>query len=101
MGYTQLAAIYIKRARATGDFSLNSKAQTAIDKALEIAPEEGAARKLKSSLHLTFHRFAEALELGKKLQTEFPTNAFIYGVLTDANAELGIQRSRRNGAKDG
>lgn len=89
MGYSQLAAIYIKRARSTGDFSLNSKAETAVDKALQIAPEDAPARKLKASLHLTLHRFPEALELGKKLQTEFPNDAFIYGVLTDANTELG------------
>jgi len=88
-GYNQLAAIYIKRARSTGDFSLNSKAETAVDKALKIASEDIPARKLKASLHLTFHRFPEALELGKKLQIEFPNDAFVYGVLTDANAELG------------
>ena len=88
-GYTQLAAIYIKRARAGGDFSLNSKAAAAVDKALEIAPADVGARKLKASLFLTFHRFAEALEAGKKLQAEFPADAFVYGVLTDANVELG------------
>ena len=89
MGYTQLAAVYIKRARATGDFSLNSKAETAIEKALQVAPEDAAAQKFKASLHLTFHRFAEALDLGKKMQNEYPNDAFIYGVLTDANVELG------------
>lgn len=88
-GYVQLAAVYIKRARSTGDFSLNSKAETAIDKALQIAPDDASARKLKASLHLTFHRFTEGLELGKKLQQELPNDAFVYGVLTDANAELG------------
>ncbi len=88
-GYVQLAAVYIKRARANGDFSLNSKAETAIDKALQLAPEDVPARKLKASLHLTFHRFAEALELGKELQAEFPSDAFVYGVLTDAQVELG------------
>ncbi len=89
MGYTQLAALYIKRARAGGDFSLNSKAATAVEKALQLAPDDVPARKLKASLHLTFHRFAEGLELGKKLQAEYPNDAFVYGVLTDANAELG------------
>lgn len=88
-GYTQLAVIYIKRARETGDFSLNSKAENAVNKALEIAPDDVSARKLKASLNLTFHRFTEALELGKKLQNEFPNDAFVYGVLTDANVELG------------
>lgn len=89
MGYSQLATIYIRRARAGGDFSLNSKAETAVDKALSFAPADVPARKLQASLHLTFHRFPEALDAGKKLQTEFPTDAFVYGVLTDANAELG------------
>ena len=88
-GYNQLAVIYIGKARETGDFGLNSKAETAIDKALQIAPGDASARKLKASLHLTFHRFAEALEAGIKLQKEFPNDAFVYGVLTDANAELG------------
>ena len=32
---------------------------------------------------------AEGLEAGKALQKEFPDDAFVYGVLTDANAELG------------
>ena len=89
MGYTQLAAVYIKRARSTGDFSLNSKAETAVEKALQIAPEDAAAQKFRASLHLTFHRFAEALDLGKKLQNEYPNDAFVYGVLTDANVESG------------
>ena len=89
LAYNQLAAIYIKRARSTGDFGLNTKAQNAVDKALEIAPEDLTAQKLKASLHLTFHRFTEALELGKKLQTIAPDDALVDGVLTDANAELG------------
>ena len=88
-GYTQLAVAYIKQARKTGDFSLNKQAETAIEKALEIAPDDSTARTLKASLHLTFHRFAEALEAGKKLQTEFPNDEFVYGILTDANVELG------------
>lgn len=88
-GYSQLAVAYIKRARQTGDFSLNSKAETAVKKALEIDPKNTIALKLSASLHLTFHRFNEALEAGKQLTKDFPDDAFGYGVLTDANAELG------------
>jgi tetratricopeptide (TPR) repeat protein len=88
-GYTQLAVAYIKQARETGDFSLNSKAETAVEKALQIDEKDVTARKLKASLHLTFHRFAEALEAGKNLNTEFPNDDFVYGILTDANVELG------------
>lgn len=88
-GYNQLAAFYVKQARRTGDFSLNTKAETAVNRALELDAGDIQARKLAASLHLTFHRFAEALELGTKLREEFPNDAFVYGVLTDAHAELG------------
>jgi tetratricopeptide (TPR) repeat protein len=88
-GYNKLAVAYIKRARETGDFSLNDNAQTAINRALEIEPQNNDAQKLNASLLLTFHRFAEALEAGKKLQEANPRDAFVYGVLTDANIELG------------
>jgi tetratricopeptide (TPR) repeat protein len=88
-GYTKIAADFIKKARETGDFSLNSKAESAIEKALQIDSADANARKLQASLHLTFHRFSEALEAGKKLNAEFPNDEFIYGILTDANVESG------------
>ena len=89
VGYTRLASLYIKKARENGDFSLNSKAETAVDKALEISSDDATARKLKASLQLTFHRFDKALELGKELEKDFPNDTFVLGVLTDANVELG------------
>lgn len=89
IGYNQLAVIYIKRARYAGDFQLNAQAEKAVNKALEISPNDETARKLQASLNLTYHRFADALELGKKLQNDFPKDAFVYGILTDANVELG------------
>jgi tetratricopeptide (TPR) repeat protein len=89
LGYVQLSALYIKKARETGDFSLNTKAENAADRALEIEPQNLPARKLQASLNLTFHRFQTALELGQKLQKELPNDAFVYGILTDANVELG------------
>lgn len=88
-GYNQLAALYMRRARSTGDFSLNAKAEEAVKKARAAAPDDVTARKFEASLALTFHRFSEALELGQKLQADLPDDAFVYGVLTDANVELG------------
>lgn len=89
LGYNKLAVAYIRRARETGDFSLNTNAQTAINRALEIEPQNSDAQKLKASLLLTFHRFDEALNLGKQLEKDHPQDPFIYGVLSDANVELG------------
>ena len=88
-GYNTLAVAYIRAARESGDFSLNSKAETAVSRALEIEPENLNSQKLKTSLMLTFHRFEEALESATKLQPKSPQDAFFYGVLTDANVELG------------
>jgi tetratricopeptide (TPR) repeat protein len=88
-GYNRLAVAYIQKARATGDFSLNSKAETAVSRALEIAPNDYMAQRLRATLHLVFHRFTDALELARKLQKETPRDSFVFGVLTDANIELG------------
>jgi len=89
LGYTMLALSYIKLARESGDFSLNSKAETAVNRALELEAENVIAKKLQASLFLTFHRFPEALEAATKLQQQYPQDSFIYGMLTDANVELG------------
>lgn len=89
LGYTMLALSYIKLARENGDFSLNSKAEIAVNRALELEPENAIAKKLQASLFLTFHRFPEALEAAAKLQQQYPQDAFVYGALTDANVELG------------
>lgn len=88
-GYRQLAVLYIKRARETGDFSLNRKAEDAVSRALSVTPNDEASLKLRASLHLTFHRFAEGLELGNRLAKDYPDDSLVYGILTDANAQLG------------
>ncbi len=89
LGYNRLAVAYIRTARETGDFSLNSKAETAVKRALQIDENSFEAQKINASLLLTFHRFDEALEVGTELQQKYPTDSFFYGVLTDANVELG------------
>jgi tetratricopeptide (TPR) repeat protein len=88
-GYNQLAVLYMKRGRETGDPAFADKAQAAVERALEISPGDNSALKLQATLHLTSHRFAEALELGKKLLEDQPDDAFAYGIITDAQAELG------------
>ncbi len=84
-----LASLYIRKARSTGDFSLNAIAEQAVSKALALAPDDASALKLQASLHLTYHRFDQALAAGEALQKGHPDDAFVYGVLADANAELG------------
>ncbi len=89
LGYANLAMLFMKEARKTGDFSLHEKASAAVQQALQISPNDFPARKLEASLHLAYHRFGEAVEAAKKLQAELPSDQFAYGVLTDAYMELG------------
>ena len=89
LGYRSLAVIYMKRWRETGDATFIAKSQSAIDRGLGVAPDDQTLRKLNASLHLSAHRFAEALDLGRQLEKELPGDQFVFGVLTDANAELG------------
>lgn len=89
IGYNRLAVVYIKKARETGNVDFNLKAESAVKQALLLAPGDQTARKLTATLDLSGHRFSEALEVGQQLEKELPDDPFVYGILTDANAELG------------
>jgi tetratricopeptide (TPR) repeat protein len=88
-GYTMLCSAYLQKARETGDFSLNSRAEVALNQALEREPENMEALKLKAILLLTFHRFNEALEVAQQALQKAPRDPVIYGALADALVELG------------
>jgi len=86
-------------ARETGDFSINSNAESAVNRALEVEPENIDAKRMKASLLLTFHKFAEALEYGKNLEKQYSQDAIVQGVLTDANVELGNYKEAAEAAQ--
>ena len=83
------ASAYINKARYAGDFSLNAKARDSVEQALAIEPNDQSALRLKASLHLTFHEFAEGLALGEQLEAKAGADPFILGVITDAHTQLG------------
>src|SRR5437870_4778016 len=43
----------------------------------------------KSMIFLSQHHFSDGLNVATKAEHMYPYNAFIYGILTDANVELG------------
>ena len=88
-GYSLLAAAYMQKARETGDFGFNARAESALNRALELAPNDQTTLTLHATLLLTYHRFREALEEAKHAQESNPENADLYGVMTDAQVELG------------
>lgn len=89
LGYVNLAMLYMKESRKTGEFALNDKAADAVAKALEIDPTNIPALKLEASLHLAHHRFAEAIGAAMKLQAVAPDDSYVYGILADAYIETG------------
>lgn len=88
-GFNLLASAFMQKARETGDFSFNTRAEAALDKSLSIKADDYEALKLRAKLLLTFHRFDEALTVARRAAEINPQDHDIYGALTDALVELG------------
>jgi tetratricopeptide (TPR) repeat protein len=85
-----LGAAYIQKARESGDPSYYAKAEAVLDEALRMDPANVDALIGKGSLALTRHHFREALELGQRARSLNPHVPRIYGVIADAQIELGM-----------
>ena len=88
-GYNLLASAFMQKARETGDFGFNARAEGTLLRSLEIEPDNYDAIKLHAKLLLTYHRFGEALEVARRAQALRPDDHDNYGAITDANVELG------------
>jgi tetratricopeptide (TPR) repeat protein len=87
--YTQLGLAYLQKARETADPSYYQKAEQALDTVLAREPGDYVALSALGELALARHDFARALELGEKARGLNPRRAYAYGVIADAQVELG------------
>lgn len=88
--YSALAQVYMYEARVTGDHPYYYPAAlTALDVAIDQNSKDFEALTLKTSVLLSLHRFAEAHELAKRLTVDVAGTSAAYGMLCDANVELG------------
>ena len=87
--YTDLAMALARRARETSDASYYARAEDALKKALDLAPDNFEARKTHVWILLGKHEFAQALKEAETLNRRSPDDVQVYGFLTDANVELG------------
>ena len=86
----QIAVIYLTEARITGEHPYYYPAVlTILDGVLAIDPANFEALTFKSSVKMSQHQFSEARIIAEKARTINPDNAYVYGVLVDANVELG------------
>lgn len=88
--YALLGAAYLQRARETGDPAYYGKAEAVFDEALKRDGQNIEALIGKGSLALSRHQFREALAIGEQAQSLNPTIPRIYGVIADAQTELGM-----------
>ncbi|MDZ4795324.1 MAG: transposase [Bacteroidota bacterium] len=86
----QIAVIYMTEARITGEHPYYYPAILKIlDGVLALDGKNFEAHVYKASVKLSQHHFGEAKEIAEKAKNINPDNAYIYGVLVDANVELG------------
>jgi tetratricopeptide (TPR) repeat protein len=84
-----LGLAYEQRVRETGDPTYYSKAEGILDEALRLAPHDLIATAALGQLALSRHQFRRALAIGLAARRISPTTAGVYGVIGDAEIELG------------
>ncbi|QIX61060.1 tetratricopeptide repeat protein [Hymenobacter sp. BT18] len=86
----QLAQAFMQEGRVTGEHAYyDAAAVQLLDRVLRAEPDNFEALCCKASLSLTQHHFSEGLELARRAQAVNPHSGFVYGLLCDANVELG------------
>ena len=89
-GYNLLATALVRRAQETSDASFYAQADR---RGKEIAgtdaPNNFDTEKIQVSILLGEHEYPAALEAAKALNKQVPDDVMVYGLLTDANVELG------------
>lgn len=99
LGYNMLASAFMQKARETGDFSLNARAEEAIKHSFRVVPDNYEGLKMQAVLKLVYHQFAEALQIAKRAQAINVRDHEIYGTIVDAQVELGDYKSAVDAAQ--
>ncbi len=85
-----LAQAYIQESRVTGDHAYYDKAALdVLNNVIDNEPKNFEALCCKATVLLSQHHFAEGLEVANIALPINRDNAFIYGIMCDANVELG------------
>jgi tetratricopeptide (TPR) repeat protein len=81
-----------QQARVSGNPALYPRAEQALERALRLDPGNAPALRGLSALAASRHRFRESLALARRAQALEPGVAVVYGLIGDANLELGRYR---------
>ena len=95
-----LATLFIKEARITGNYSYyDMAAMQQVQRVLVIDSNNFQALAYKALIYLSQHHFADGLAIANKAVNIAPYNSFIYGILVDANIEMGNYADAVNNAE--
>jgi tetratricopeptide (TPR) repeat protein len=92
----KLAYMYTRKVRQTVDFSYNSSAEKLVKTALAIEPNNHDSLLNLAIIYMAQHRFAEARDVANKAIAVNEYSAGAYGILGDANFELGSYKECLN-----
>src|SRR5947209_10231535 len=84
-----LGDAYLQKVRETGDAAWYPKADAVLQQSLQRRPDNFNAMASLGSLALSRHQFRDALDWGNRARVLNPAQARIYGVIGDAQIELG------------
>jgi tetratricopeptide (TPR) repeat protein len=87
--YSQLGLANLQKARETGDPTYYQKAEEGLQKASSFQPNDYTTLSARAALALARHQFHGALVLGQQARQMNPDRAYAYGVVADAQIELG------------
>jgi tetratricopeptide (TPR) repeat protein len=84
-----LADALLRQARATNDGRPAGRASEVLSAALKEHPGQYDLLRMLGAIYLSQHRFREALEIARRSRDLRPEDAWNYGVMGDAQVELG------------
>jgi tetratricopeptide (TPR) repeat protein len=84
-----LADALLRQSRATANGRAANRAGDVLGSVLKDDPGQYDALRLLGAIHLSRHRFKDALEVARRARDERPQDAWNYGVMGDALVELG------------
>lgn len=97
-GYNLLATALVLRARETFDAAFYSQAEEAVKKSLALSPDNFETEKIQVSILLGEHEYPAALGQAQALNKRVPDDLTVYGLLTDADVELGNYKDAEEAA---
>jgi tetratricopeptide (TPR) repeat protein len=98
-GYNFLATALLRSAQGSFDIGIYAQAEVVVKKSLELAPNNFDTEKIQASILLAEHDYPAALEIARALNKRVPDDVMVYGLLTDANVELGNYKDAEDSAQ--